>query len=236
MNAGFFDVLLANLSRPSYFIRRDAAVVLGRLFREAAPTLVELYPRCIERDPLLIAPLLTSLLILSTRARRRHWAYVRVASTSRSYLTRWAALEIVVLRIWDQQGYDAEQGETILRLLAGDPHPLVRAEATFFLRERQVRAATQTSAPDQRREVLQALSAEQPRLMFGVVEGTFTNYLWSEQIDDYDLDLLDAWVRHREQHPWSADVQPDRDAVVADYRRFTREYESGEADGATAPG
>jgi hypothetical protein len=225
VEAGFRDVLLANLSRPSFFVRRDAVVVLGRIFPEAVPTLIALYPQCIERDPLLIPPLLMSISLLSSREHRRRWAYVRVTTASGSYLTRWTACGIAYLSL-GCMGQDGSRAEAILRLLAEDSHPLVSAEATFCLRERRVRVEALAYSPDEQRQVLQALAAEPAPLTYGLVEGTFTNYLWSEQIGDYDLDLLDAWVRHREQHPLPTTEHYDRSAVEADFRRFTAAYRS----------
>jgi hypothetical protein len=239
VEAGFLDALVANLSRTNYVVRRDAVQEIGRLLPTCGAEFVACFPRGLEHDPLLLNHLLVELPRVSEEAWERRWSYVERMIESPSYLIRWAAIEVVTSNECfrpDVRDRSLPPARTILRVLIGDADPRIRTEAAYRLRELEAQDEGRAVGPGVRRHLRRSVQADEPPVTFLGVRLTFENYLWSEQIDDYDLDLLDAWVRHREQHPSSADVQPNRDAIVADYRRFTRAYESGEADGATAPG
>jgi hypothetical protein len=238
VEAGFLDTLRANLTKPAYFIRRDAVVVLGRMFAEGIVDLVRLFPRCLERDPLLLDPILAEIRGVAGRegreaqATHQHWGSVQTMAGSPSYLTRWAAVHVVDLtcRLRTRGGrYLPEEAEAVLRFLVTDRHPRVRAEAVFRLRE--LRALEGTPAPplderldkrlDEQRRPRQAGSIVEPLLTFSAIEQTFERYLWMEGVADYDRRMLDAWVHFLERNPLSRDERHDLQVVTACHRHFT---------------
>jgi hypothetical protein len=157
-------------------------------------------------------------------------------------LERWSPTEIAHA-VAELTSSDDHQVVSLATLFAQDGRRLLAyvdfharlTEASFRLRELEVQDEGRAVGPGTRRRLPWAVQADAPPLTFLSIRLSFENYLWSKQRGDYDLNLLDAWVRYREQCPPPTAEHHDRSATVADYRRFTAAYRARSNGGAPEP-
>lgn len=223
-SSGLFDVLRANLYAQNRTIRHNSVYLLGKLcFEENARWLHDALPFYLERDPLELDGLLFELFWLSRSARGQRWAYLRQITTAPSYLTRWAGLHIALWRFGDAYDRGMVSLERVYARLAADPNAAVRAEAAFCLDRLQEHQHMEIPPKHGHLKLLKHLHAEGPELNYFTISLTFGNYLHHAGLEDYDLDLLDEWVRCWQEAPFStAKVSDNADRTAAYASRFTR--------------
>jgi hypothetical protein len=219
--SGLFDVLRANLYAPNRLIRHNSVYTFGKLcFQENARLLEEALPFYLERDPLELDGLLFELFWLSPDARRRRWSYLQRITTAPAYLTRWAGLNIAIWRFGDAYDRGLVTLERTYERLAADPNEAVRTEAAFCLGKLEQRQRME-SPPTHGH--LDLLGADAPEVSFTMISLTFGNYLYHVGLDDYDLGLLDEWVRCWQDRPFSTvKVSRNGDKLTAYPNRFHR--------------
>jgi hypothetical protein len=225
IEAGLLDALRTNLTRPDYAIRRHAIVVIGRSFPAVLPDVAAILPLSLEDDPLLLDILLRESQRVSDEPDHSRWNVIGLMVQSPSYLTRWAAIDVAIEthRGKLDLGVPAiPRAKSVLRILVADSDVRVRTEARFRLRELEANEEGPALGPSARRWLQRIVAADKPDLTFGRVKQGFENCLWQERIADYDVALLDAWVRYYELHPQSYEGSRDLDCISSYYRRFTQ--------------
>lgn len=222
--SGLFEVLRANIYAPNRSIRHNSVYLFGKLcFEENARWLDEALPFYLERDPLELDGLLFELFWLSREACGRRWTYLRRITTAPSYLTRWAGLNIATHHFRDAAQRGMVSLERVYSRLAADPSEVVRAEATYRLRLFQARRQWGVLPKEEHRQLVKRVKRDEPELTFFVLGLTFSNYLYDAGLVDYDLDVLDEWVRCWQEQPFSTvKVSDKRDVRAAYANRFTK--------------
>jgi hypothetical protein len=201
--SGLIEALRANLDAPGYAIRRASIYTIGKIGPRAnARLLAEAFPTYRHRDPLLLPGLLFELFWLTRRARQ--WAYLHAVATSPHYLVRWSLLDesaSPLPGLGEHDRYERRRLGRLLSRLAGDPHPLVRADAEYRRRVLPSRREERQWRLGDRRALWRRLGHGEPELTFTTLHLLFGNYLAVTERKDYDLGTLEAFVRYRQEHP-----------------------------------
>jgi len=189
--AGLFDVLSTNLYRPNASIRHTSIHRLSRSssWTKGGHSLVAALPHYMDHYPLELPGLLGE---ISWRPRwRNRLDIVRQAATHPLHLTRWASVDHLESRL-DKRNARARRAKQLLRQLAQDPNPWIRAEAGGHLRE--LRGTPPGTLPD-----IQHRLAERDYIGFASVSISISNYLSITATSDYTYAMVDDMVRWLEQ-------------------------------------
>lgn len=201
--SGLLAAVRHALYAPDYFIRNDALATLGRVGPHAnARCLAAAFPWYLEHDPLALDHLLVQCWLDRRVCRREQLEQFARAPL---YLTRWAAVETLWKRdlspwLYRRSSKPQTWSRQLLRRLAQDRHPWVRAEATWCLGElaaiRRALLSRQDLAGLDR-----AWSRVAPKPSFSEIRHHVSNYLSLSGERDYDVSLVEAVVQHLRQRP-----------------------------------
>jgi hypothetical protein len=161
----------------------------------------------------------------------RQWTYVRAVAASPYYLVRWSLLDglaVPPVGVARHDRYERRRYERLLDHLAGDPHPLVRAEADYQRRALPTSKEERQWRRGDRGALWRRLGQGEPELTFTTMEMLFSNYLAVVERTDYDLETLDAFVRFRQEHPMPPvpASQEERDKPQFDMPTYVRAFDA----------
>jgi hypothetical protein len=191
--------LRENILAADYFTRHQSIKTLGRVGpRSNTQHLAAALPWYLERDPLNIDDLLGELFWLAPRTHRE--PYLESVMTAPLYLARWAILG----HLMDHGAYGyprsvdsplAPYALGYVDRLTDDPHPWVRAEATWRLRQLDASEAATTHATS-------GMGADnEPSPTFFMLWLHVSNYLANSGRRDYDVPLVERIAEHVVRHP-----------------------------------
>jgi hypothetical protein len=197
------------LYAPDHNLRWNAVTTLGRIGPASNARYLEAaLPFYLERDPLALPRVLGE--IAGLRGQPFAWLQVEAALASRSYLVRWAVLDVFATFHLRSGSRLARLKDGVLERLSADAHPLIRAEALYERGQDEavdshplLRGGELTA--ELLGQVAEELSRDAPDLTFGGLRITLSNYLHAVGRRDYDLPLLGAFVRYEAAHPHPRD-------------------------------
>jgi hypothetical protein len=195
------QILRAGLTGPRHVLRIWAPATLGRLGpRQNIDHLVRAIPWYEANDPLGLPGLLSELGTSGRRRRLDRRARLTTLSRSRNYVARWVTVGI----LWEDEFSYGSPTYTrdcpgwalqLLRQLAQDRHPWVRADARRALREHSAQRHRHQNRADAR------TGWEPPRLNIERLERLVGGYLYYSGDMDYDAALVTAIAVEVEQSP-----------------------------------
>lgn len=170
-----------------YWDRRQAVHALGKTYvKSSAAVFTRALEYWLERDPLFLPRIFFERSFLDVELGTHFFEKIL---TSRNYLTRWAALQILT-----EGGIELEETKPYFEKLKNDPHPLVSAAAKF--EGRVVNQPTSGASPEAIQGMLFA-NAEPPDpnlLAFVNIENWFTTFMRRKSQLDYNTQELEAFV------------------------------------------
>jgi hypothetical protein len=226
--SALLELLRSKLRAPEFAIRGDVIFTLGKLGpRENARHLRDAFPWYMEHDPFRLDRLLFELRWLLGSRRYKSRRYLTQAALSPRYLTRWTTVQV----LWDRElqrgrlewGARRSPGWAVqlMRRLAQDGHPSVRADARRALAERrQLRFHGRPPAVERDSGGL-ADTRSFGDLKIERLEQLVSDYLSSSGQADYDIALVEAVARHVGAEPITAGYDP-----ASYWEPLTREREA----------
>jgi len=184
------EALRKNVFAANHFVRGDSVYTLGKLInRESANTLVEAFYQFKERDPLMLDGLLFEIRWLKQST---DWTLIEAMAQSSSYLTRWAALEVLEHFV----DFDADSRcQHHLSILQKDEQLLVQQEAVYLHRELQFLEEIKNLPKSEKRKRRKALEKTKlPIIRFWDISRQFSNRLGQRQQSDYQVAELEQFV------------------------------------------
>jgi hypothetical protein len=183
-----------------YAMARTGPASNGRVLAEAVPWYL-------EHDPLGLSDLLYNLHIFARQYQYSDYRFVQAMVSHPLYLTRWAAVRL--LSESPAKAYiNGNQRRQLLRRLAQDDHPRVRAESRWALDQRR-RLRAESLPRWHRAAFVRRIFQTEPYPPFWIVQLQVSSYLQISGQPDYTPPLVEAVARYLSEHPISSGNDPE---------------------------
>ena len=177
----------------NHFIRRQVIYTLGKTCSYSSVyTLLKAFNALRDTDPILLPGLLGEMGWLGAD---NFWEIVEDMMTTQGYTTRWAVIEVLSQFLGQVQDETFQSKYKCFERLRQDSNYLVRSEAEYEYQLLKFRAEMHMLPRAERKKKRRELKQQyKPILYFASIVTAFENHLYSNDLNRYSVDELEAFI------------------------------------------